>query len=484
MNLKSGLFICLAIYALLNNAWAQVPTNNPSADKILLPNGWSLTPAGRSLKLGDLPLNIQLSHSKQLLAVTNNGQGKQSLQLIDPATEQLLDEISIGKSWYGLKFSGNDKRLYVSGGNDNIILAYPLKNNKFEKPDTLSLGKAWPKNKISPTGIEVDDSRHLLYTVTKEDNSLYIIDLLTRKVQKKIELGHEAYGCILSADRSELYISLWGGDKVAVYDTKTGTLSGEIPTESHPNELLLSKNGKYLFVANANSNSVTVIDLRIRKSVESISASLYPTKLTGSTTNGLALSPNGKTLYIANADNNCLAVFDVSRPGKSTSKGFIPTGWYPTSLKTVENKILVSNGKGFSSMANPNGPQPIKKDDSDYQKGSTEKKDVQYIGGLFKGTLSFVDFPDEAKLKAYSAQVYTNSPFTLQKELKAPGNDDLIIPTKGGQKSPIKHLFYIIKENRTYDQVLGDMKEGNGDSTLCIFPEKNTPNHHALAREF
>jgi YVTN family beta-propeller protein len=484
MNLKSGLFICLAVSAFSINASAQIPTNNPSSDKILLPNGWSLTPAGRSLKLGDLPLNIQLSHSKHVLAATNNGQGKQSLQLIDPTTEQLLDEVNIGKSWYGLKFSSDDKRLYVSGGNDNIILAYPLKNNKFEKPDTLSLGKAWPKNKISPTGIEVDDSKHLLYTVTKEDNSLYIIDLLTRKVQKKIDLGHEAYSCILSADRSELYISLWGGDKVAVYDTKTGTLNGEIPTESHPNELLLSKNGKYLFVANANSNSVTIIDLQTRKSVESISASLYPTKLTGSTTNGLALSTNGKILYIANADNNCLAVFDVSTPGKSISKGFIPTGWYPTSLKILKNKILVSNGKGFSSMANPNGPQPIKKDDSDYQKGSTEKKDVQYIGGLFKGTLSFIDQPDEAKLKIYSNQVYANSPFTLQKESTAPGNNDLIIPTQTGQKSPIKHIFYIIKENRTYDQVLGDMKEGNGDPALCIFPEKNTPNHHALAREF
>eukprot|EP01133_Synstelium_polycarpum_P011158 gene11158-12998_t len=481
---RSRLLLSALLLLVVSFAFAQLPTNDPSASKILLPNGWSLSPAGRSLPLGDLPLNIQLSRSGKLLAVTNNGQGKQTLQLIDPKKESLLDQVPIGKSWYGLQFSADDKTLYVSGGNDNIILAYALAGQKLGKADTIRLGKAWPKEKISPTGIAVDEQKAVLYTVTKEDNALYVVDLKTKQVLQKISLGHEAYSCILSADRSELYISLWGGDKIAVYEVKAQKITKEISTESHPNELLLSKNGNILFCANANSNSVSVIDLKQDKVIESISASLYPTRLTGSTTNALTLSANGKTLYIANADNNCLAVFDVSSPGKSQAKGFIPTGWYPTSLKTSGNKILVANGKGFSSMANPNGPQPVKKDDSDYQKGSTEKKDVQYIGGLFKGSLSFIDQPGPDQLKAYSAQVYANTPFNRSKEAEAPGNAEMVIPRKPGQLSPIKHVFYIIKENRTYDQVLGDMKEGNGDSSLCIFPEKVTPNHHALAREF
>ncbi len=383
----------LSVFFSISHCPGQLPTNDPTAAKILLPNGWSLTPAGRSLPLGDLPLNIQFSPSKKLLAVTNNGQSKQTLQLIDPGKEKLLDEKIIGKSWYGLKFGSNGKTLYASGGNDNIIISYNIVNGKFGKSDTLVLGKAWPKEKICPTGIDVDDKRQLLYTVTKEDNSLYVIDLKTRAVKDKIHLGHEAYSCMLSPNKNELYISLWGGDKIAVYNTITGKLAGEIITESHPNELLLNKTGRYLFVANANDNSVSVIDLQSRKLIETISTSLFPTKLTGSTTNGLALSRDEKTLYIANADNNCLAVFDVSIPGKSSSKGFIPTGWYPTNVKTIGNKILVSNGKGFSSLANPNGPQPVKPDDSGYQKGSTEKKEVQYIGGLFKGTLSFIDNP-------------------------------------------------------------------------------------------
>ncbi|PZP46575.1 MAG: hypothetical protein DI598_11970, partial [Pseudopedobacter saltans] len=463
---------------------AQIPTDNPAKEKVLLPNGWSLTQIGRSLPLGDLPLNLQLSNNEKLLAVTNNGQSIQSLQLIDPQKEKLLDEKKVGKAWYGLKFNKTADILYASGGNDNWILANHIQNGKFTNTDTIRLGKVWPKGKICPTGLDIDDDKSVLYAVTKEDNSLYIIDLKTNDILKKVELGHEAYSCCLSPDKKTLYISLWGGDQLAVYDILSGRILKNIAVESHPNEILLSKKGNYIFVANANDNSVSVIDATQLKVVETISASLYPTKLTGSTTNGLALSKNGKVLFIANADNNCLALFDVSNPGHSSSMGFIPTGWYPTNIKVLGKKLLVSNGKGFSSLPNPHGPQPIKKDDAGYQKGSTAKKDVQYIGGLFKGTLSFIDIPNEKKLKEYSAEVYANCPYNPQVEIQAKGIAGIPIPRNTKETSPIKHVFYIIKENRTYDQVLGDMQEGNGDSSLCIFGEKVTPNHHALAKEF
>ncbi|RDC66156.1 Non-specific serine/threonine protein kinase [Adhaeribacter pallidiroseus] len=463
----------------------QQPTNQSQAKQILLPNGWSLSPVGRSVPLGDLPLNMQVSPSRKLLAVTNNGQSKQTVQLIDPVNEKLLDEKVIAKSWYGLKFSQDNKTLFASGGNDNVILAYGIKNNKFSTTDTLRLGLAWPKDKIGPTGIDIDNARQRLYVVTKEDNTLYVLDLKTKSILHKTDLGHEAYACLLSPDKKTAYITLWGGDKVAVYDTQTNKITGEITTESHPNELIQTKNGKYLFVANANDNSVSVIDTKARKVMETISAALYPTQLTGSTTNALALSSDEKTLYMANADNNCLAVFNVSVPGKSSSQGFIPTGWYPTNVKTLGKKILVANGKGFSSLANPAGPQPVKvSDNSGSHTGVTGKQEVQYIGGLFKGTLSFIDRPDAAKLKIYAKQVYANTPFTKEMENKARGEVGNPVPTRVGDKSPIKYVFYVIKENRTYDQVLGDMKEGNGDPNLCIFPEKVTPNHHALAREF
>jgi len=477
------LIICLLI--LSTNAMSQTVPNSNDPSKVLLPNGWSLSPAGRSMQLGDLPLNIQISPSQRLMAVTNNGQSKHSIQLIDPQAEKLLHEQPIGKAWYGLKFSADEKKLYASGANDNIILIYPIVNRKLAAADTLVLGKSWPTEKIGPTGLEVDDAGKRLYTVTKENNSLYVFDLGTKKLLHKVNLGSEAYDCLLSPDKSKLYISLWGSDKLAIYDTKTNRVSAEIFTENHPNEIIQNRNGRYLFVANANDNSVSVIDTKAGKVIEVISTALYPTRLTGSTTNGLALSEDEKILYVANADNNCLAVFDVSIIGKSRAKGFIPTGWYPTNVRVAGKKIFVSNGKGFNSMANPYGPQPVKKtDNSGVHTGITEQKEVQYIGGLFKGTLSIIDQPGESKLESFSKQVYANTPYNKQTETLSKGLKDNPVPNIQGGKSPIKYVFYVIKENRTYDQVFGDIKEGNGDPQLCIFPEKVTPNHHALAKEF
>ncbi|WP_428329849.1 bifunctional YncE family protein/alkaline phosphatase family protein [Mucilaginibacter sp.] len=463
--------------------WAQTPGKIEHTGQVLLPNGWKLSPAGTALPLGDLPLNMQLSTSGRLLAVTNNGQSTQSIQLIDPKSQKQIDEKIVGKAWYGLAFSHDEKMLYASGGNDNWIVSFQIQDDKIGKADTIKLGSPWPKNKICPTGIAVNKSNTRLYTVTKEDSALYIIDPINRKVIKQVKLAAEAYSCILSPDEKTLYISIWGGEEVSCYNTTTGAISS-IKTGSHPNELLLNKKGTYLFVANANDNSVSVINTITRKTIEVFSTTLYPTKLTGSTTNGLALSPNEKTLYIANADNNCLAVFDVTKPGSSQSMGFIPVGWYPTNVKTLDNKILIANGKGFTSMANPRGPQPVKKaDNSGYQKGATNSKE-QYIGGLFKGTLSFIDAPKPEQLKVYTKQVYANTPFNNKVTALAAGEEGNPIPRKRGEKSPIKHVFYIIKENRTYDQVLGDLPQGNGDSSLCIFGHKVTPNHHAIATEF
>ena len=464
---------------------AQTIPGSSKSGKVLLPNGWSLSPAGRSLPLGDLPLNIQISGSQKLMAVTNNGQSKQSIQLIDPQSEKILHDQPIGKAWYGLKFSADEKKLYASGANDNIILVYPIIKKMLGKADTIVLGKAWPNEKIGPTGIEVDDAGKRLYAVTKENNSLYIFDLRTNKLVNKVNLGSEAYDCLLSPDKTKLYISLWGVDKLAIYDIKAQKITSEILTESHPNEIIQNRTGKYLFVANANDNSVSVIDAKARKVIEVISTALYPTRLTGATTNGLALSEDEKTLYVANADNNCLAVFNVSNPGKSSSKGFIPTGWYPTNVRVAGKKIFVSNGKGFTSMANPDGPQPFKKtDDSGVHIGISAQKEVQYIGGLFKGTLSIIDQPTDTQLQSFSKQVYANTPYNKQTEVMSKGLANNPVPNVQGGKSPIKYVFYVIKENRTYDQVFGDIKEGNGDPNLCLFPEKVTPNHHALAREF
>jgi hypothetical protein len=308
--------------------------------------------------------------------------------------------------------------------------------------------------------------------------------MASRKIKGVYPLGGEGYTCLLSPDRRMLCVSCWGCNKVMMFNTDKLQFSGVVAVGDNPNELCLTDKGDLLYVANANDNTVSVISIKEHRVIETLNCALYPNAPEGSTTNGLALSEDGKTLYAANADNNCLAVFDVSEPGKSRSKGFIPTGWYPTCVRVINNTILVSNGKGLTSKPNPFGPNPAgKNEDVEYQKAGKKVKE-QYIGGLFRGTLSILTEPDEAQLSAYSQAVYHNSPYNQTSDYLSEGEEGNPVPMRVGDASPIKHVFYIIKENRTYDQVLGDMTEGNGDPSLVLFGDKITPNQHAIAREF
>jgi YVTN family beta-propeller protein len=475
MKLIITLLLCILIGCSIPSKQNHQTLEQIEAKRIHLPNGWGITPVGKSLPLGDLPLNMAVSPSGKMLAVTNNGQSDQSIQLIDTESQVVLDSLPVGKAWIGLSFSEDSKALYASGGNDNWILRLDVSNKRLIPSDTLVIGQPWPE-RISPAGIALDDKRQLLYAVTTEDNSLYVIDIASKEVVERYSLGAEGYTCLLSPDKKTLYISCWGCNKVELFDTDTRQFTGSIPVGDNPNDMCLNKDGSYLFVANANDNSVSVIDLKNRKVIETLNAALYPDALTGSTTNSVALSVDEKTLYIANADNNCIAVFDVSKPRNSASKGFIPAGWYPTCVRVINDNIYVSNGKGFSSFSNPNGPNPSK------EKQPGEKE--QYIAGLFRGTLSIVPVPDEGQLSIYSQVVYHNTPYNKELEDLTKGQEGNPIPRRVGDASPIKHVFYIIKENRTYDQVLSDIPGGNADASLLLFGENITPNQHALAKQF
>lgn len=486
-NIYSIVMIVVTLSSLSVISFAQ--RNPPSVakqlnkERMMLFNGWSLTPVGKELPLEDMPLTIAISPSEKYVAVTNNGYGKQTITLIDAIHKKVLDNHTISSALIGIKFSSDSKQLYVSGGYSDKILIYNIIQNKLVKKDSIVLGKPWPENKIGIAGMEVDNVHGRLYAVTKEDNSLYVCSLRTKKVLNRIPLGAEGYTCLLSPDKRMLYISVWGGRKVAIYNTQQGKIIGDIQTESHPNDMAITSNGRFLFVANANVNTVSVIDIRKRKVLENLVASLYPDAPVGSTPNGVALSRDNKTLFIANADNNDLAVFDVSHPGHSHSRGFIPTGWYPTCVRVMNNSLYVTNGKGLSSFANPNGPNPLG-NTVEHQKGEKTTGQELYTGSMFKGKLAIIPIPDQKILNVYSRAVYENTPYSKQKEEMAPGEAGNPIPQKQGESSPIKHVFYILKENRTYDQVLGDVKEGNGDSSICIFGEKVTPNEHAISTQF
>lgn len=474
--MKPHYFILLLLLTECSTVQLPTPTH--------LPNGWSISPVGKTQALGDLPLNMAVSPDGLFMIVSNSGLSEHSLQLIDIQEEKVVDNFIVPVTWVGAAFSGN-RNFYISGGTTNKVFHYEIVNKKIKYLDEIALGEPWPKA-IWPGGLCIDPGRNLLYTVTKEDKSLYIVDLAAKKVNQRIDLGAEGYTCLLSKDLKVLYISLWGKDEVLLFDTQSNLIIQSVPTGNHPNDMCMSPDGHYLYVANANDNSVSIINLVEGKVIETLNAALYPGSITGSGTNSVALDPDQNTLYIANADNNCLAVFDISQPGMSKSLGFIPTGWYPTSVKLVKNKIWVANGKGFQSAANPKGPSPVNpRENVTYQQGDTTKPDeIQYIGGLFRGNLSIIDIPHKKALAQYTNRVIQNIPYKKENELVANGRTGNPIPKKVGDPSPIKYVFYIIKENRTYDQVLGDVKEGNGDSSLCLFPEPITPNQHALAREF
>jgi len=266
-----------------------------------------------------------------------------------------------------------------------------------------------------------------------------------------------------------------------------------------PNDLVLAPDGR-LFVACSGDNTVQVIQTRgveqpgeapgperrlWEGTREIISTSLYPQSPEGSTPDGLAVSPDGRTLFVANADNNDIMVVDISEPNLSRVDGFIPVGWYPTAVAVSPDKqtLLVANGKGLESRAN----FPAQ---TSYPRKLHIPPPFDYIGHTFEGSISFIGRPDPAQLRAYVEQVRRNCPYRPEELQRAPMPSDTVVPERVGQPCPIKYVLYIIKENRTYDQVFGDFKDakgrpaGNGDPNLVMYGEKVTPNQHQLARDY
>jgi YVTN family beta-propeller protein len=440
-----------------------------SDGRVLLPNGWYLSPAGKQVEVGDTPLNFDIDPSGEFAVVANNGEGDQTVSVVDLKSLSVTQTIPVRNSWLGIKFFENGKKFALSGGNDNRVFLYSFNRGNALLIDSIVVGKPWPDEKIWLGGLDLDEPAGVLYVTGRYDSSLNVIDLASKVRTKRIALHGVPYTCMVSHEHPWLYVSMWGDSAIVVFDRGSMSIVDRISVGPHPNDMVESKDGKRLFVANANENTVSVIDLERRKVTEVISSALFPDSPPGSTPNSVALSPDNKTLYIANADNNCLALFDISKAGESKSLGFIPTAWYPSCVRTnpATGEIISADIKGNTSLPNPQGPHPGKNNPHE-----------QYIGSLFKGTLEVIQPPDQKTLTKYSEQAYANTPYRPAADSggKNAVNASLL--------NRIKHVFYIIKENRTYDQVLGDMKEGNGDSSLALFGEKVTPNIHALARQF
>ena len=433
---------------------AQVP--GTQGDRYLLPNGWWLSPAGEQIRLGDFPMNAVLSDDEAYLAVTHGGQSKAQLMLVDVKQKKVVQSITLKDSWQGIAFAGS--RLFVSGGYQNCVYTFDLGNGTLTPGDTIKLIEGNPKYVGAAAGLDVREN--LLAVVFRADSTLRYYDLNTKE-QTVVRLGGMPYSCAFDS-KGRLLVSIWSSRKVMVFNGKRKLY--DVTTGDHPNEITMSRNGRYAYVACSNENTVSVVDLKEKKPVASVSTAIHPDAPEGSTTNSVCITPDEKTILAANADNNSLTVVDVRNPVRPRPVGFIPVGWYPTKVLMLKDKtILVLNGKGGRSFPNP---------------------EKQYIGSLMEGSLSFIPYPAEKELSDHTQRVYQNTPYKQAELLKTSYEGESVIPKKVGQPSPIKHIVYIIKENRTYDQVFGDMPEGNGDSSLCLFGEPVSPNHHKLARQF
>ncbi len=460
----------------------------PTAKGYVLPNGWTITPVGRQVTLTDLPLNIRPLGDNHHVLVASSGYNKHELALIELDSGRVVDKQTVHQSWFGLALTPDEKRLWWSGGGAGMLHNYELSNFLLKRIGTEEppLPKREERKEASKkvtfkSGLLLDSETHTLYSLDINAGSIAAIDLKSDEVRNG-KLGGRPYDVVRGRNGAQLYVSDWAGRAVLVVDPKSLRVVAHIAVGEHPNQMIVHPKDDRLFVACASSNCVSVLDTRRGIVTETISTSLFPRAPEGSTPDALALSPDGETLYVANADNNCIAVIDVAARGKSQVKGFIPTGWYPTAVAvTPDGKdLLVGVGKG-----NQTRPNPIDKN-TKFDKTIPDygRLPFPYIGTTLSGALSIVPVPDEKQLAQYTATVYRNCPYSDKLLTASPHPDKTIIPSKPGEPSPIKYTIYIIKENRTYDQVFGDMKEGNGDPSLVMFGEKITPNHHKLAREF
>jgi YVTN family beta-propeller protein len=457
-----------------------------------------LTPVGSQQKVGDMLLGCALSPDGKRLALVNSGYNAHHLYLVETKTGRIVQAVPLERAWNGVAWAADGATIYVSGGGSPRIHVLtrrsdgtfeaappiPLPELVANPPETKGTKADRSKGQAYVSGLALSHDGKTLFAANFATDMIYAIRLPDRtiKAQRKLETNAHPYCLRLSPDGASLYATQGAFGSIVVLNADDLTVTRTIATEKHPNDLLFAPDGR-LFVSCGSSDSVLVINPADGQTSERIGVTLTPRSPAGTTPNALALSPDGKTLYVANVDNNVVAIVDVSAPGRSQVRGFLPTGWYPTAVCAAPDgrRLFVGSGKGLGTGANPPAKLPL-----DPSKRSSEDR-WPYIGTLLYGLLATVDVPDTNQLAACTRQALANTPYrdtTLETPLHAPRPGSSPIPSRLGDLSPLKHVLYIIKENRTYDQVFGDIKAGNGDPNLTLFGEQVTPNLHALAREY
>lgn len=480
MRLRQIAFTLAATIASCTPQSAQhTETKGDSALRPRLPTGVYLDPAGRSFSAGSMPLAMTLSPDGKRIVLLLNGWGEQGVQVLDRGTGAIVQTIPQASAFLGLVFSPDGNSLYASGGNDDVVHRYKWSNGRAEIADTITLA-AKPKNKDGtryPAGVGVSPDGNTLYVAENLADSVAVVDLATGKVTQRLATERYPYGVAVARDGT-VYVSAWGGSTVSVFrPASTGKLQSvaRVTAGRHPSAMVLSGDGNRLFIASGSTDRIAVMDTRTRRVITTLEDPPPAGPHEGSTPNALALSDDGKKLFVAEADNNAVAVFNLSpitagldagaSGGTTADKlaGRIPMGWYPAALAVANDSLFVVNAKGIGTAPNPKGPQPNR---------PQRFNPPAYTLGQISGTVTMIR---AVNATASALEGLTN------RVARANGWNE---PRPTRRYPPIEHVIYVIKENRTYDQILGDLPGGDGDTSLVFFPRPVSPNHHALAERF
>ncbi|MEK7409505.1 MAG: bifunctional YncE family protein/alkaline phosphatase family protein [Acidobacteriota bacterium] len=469
-ELVAKVIALLALYL----AW-QHPEYRKVGDRygneVLVPSNQLLNPAGRRIEFSQRPVDMALSPRGDVLAVLL----PRAVRFYTPAGQSLRSvSTATASSFLGLAFSPDGANVAISQAASVTVL--PVSGGTAA---TISLPA-----QSTPAGLAFDPAGAVLYAALNRRNQVVRIDVAQRQVTATVDVGVAPLGLAITAAGDRLFVTNWGGRRpvageatlpsvgtatladsggvassgtVSVIDTVSFRVIKEIPTELHPSGIQMSPDETLVAVANANSDSVSIIETASLAVAYTVNVTAFPLDYLGSSPTAVAFSPSGRRLYVACGGNNAVAVLELEG-GRYRFQGFVPTDWYPVAVAVAPaaaggDTVFVVNSKGVGSRAST-GPYSV------YQVSGTIN--------IFSSTAS-----DEASLKAVAA---ANDPF--RNALPAPGSPDNL------GRLGIRHVFLLIKENRTYDQLFGDLGRGNGDPSLTFYGWKVTPNQHELAVQF
>ena len=471
-----------------------------------------IDPAGTSIAFPGRPTDLALSPDGKTLAVKTTGRSTATAKnadivLIDMDSQeirQMLELPSGDNNFCGLAWSGDGLSLWTTDATNSLRSACRGEDGQLEWRDVVALPGTGGKQPSAPGGVCLDEARGHIYVALSRNNTVSIVDPAAKAITVEIPVGIAPYTVLQLGEK--LYVSNWGGRRPAegektgptagsqaVVDPETGVASSgtvsvidlaanavvkEIEVGLHPSGMVLATGEAFLYVANANSDTVSVIDTSTDTVAKTLSTKPMEELPFGSAPNALAASPDGSTLYVANGGNNLLGVLDLA---SGRMRGLIPTGWYPGAVELTHdgNTICVANIKGLGTHDTEANVQRKEQMAGKNWHGFNSHDSM--------GSVNLIPTPGPEELQDHTYHAACNMRLPLMAEvMNMPGTEKkaVPVPTRPGEVSVFKHVLYIIKENRTYDQVFGDLPQGNGDPSLCLFARTVSPNHHALAEEF